>query len=69
MMALFSVDAIRASKGRMAVEGLGSSTGAIRVQTGTSQCVFPLHCRHVEWRERAEHSEEMNLENIDEMGQ
>lgn len=39
MMALFSVDAVRNSKGRTALEGLGSSTGAIRVQTEASVCV------------------------------
>lgn len=69
VMALLSVDAVRTSKGRLSVEGLGSNSVAVRVKRGTSQCVFPSHWGQVEWRERAEHLEEMDWENVDEMDQ
>lgn len=62
-MALLSVDAVRTSKGRASVEGLGYNFIAVRVKSGTSQCVFHSHCRQVEWGERAEHLEKMDLEN------
>lgn len=68
MMALLSAVAVRNSRGRTALEGLGSSTGTIRVQTEASVCVsFTLWAGRMD--REAEHLEKVDLENIDEMGE